>query len=129
MTAVQRLSRAALAALMMTMGTLHFVKPQFFIDIVPDYLPAPELLVQVSGVFELLGGLGLLVPMTRRFSAFGLIALFVAVFPANVYMATHHITPTGTPVLPVFLLWARLPLQAVLIWWAYGVARVAKPAR
>lgn len=127
MSLVQRVSIGALAAFVIGTGVMHFVTPQFFIDIVPDYLPAPELLVAVSGVFEILGGIGLLVPMTRRFAAFGLIALFIAVFPANVHMALHQITPTGAPALPAWMPWARLPLQAALIWWAYTIARSARP--
>ncbi len=127
MSNVQRVSIGALAAFVFGAGVMHFVTPQFFIDIVPDYLPAPAALVAVSGVFEILGAIGLLVPMTRRFAAFGLIALFIAVFPANVHMALHQITPTGAPTLPAWLPWARLPLQGALIWWAYTIARAAKP--
>lgn len=127
MSLAQRISLGALAAFVTGTGVMHFASPQFFIDIVPDYLPAPELLVAISGVFEILGGIGLLVPMTRRFAAFGLIALFIAVFPANVHMALHEITPTGAPSLPAWMPWARLPLQGALIWWAYTIARSARP--
>lgn len=122
MPLAQRVSIGALAAFVTGAGVMHFVSPQFFIDIVPDYLPNAELLVIVSGVFEILGGVGLLVPATRRFAALGLVALFIAVFPANIHMAVHHITPTGSPTLPSWMPWARLPLQGLLIWWAYGIA-------
>ena len=122
----EKFSVGALSWLGVSAGLLHFLKTQFFVDMVPAALPAPVSLVYVSGVFEILGGIGLLVPRTRRFSAFGLIALFVAVFPANINMAVNHITPTGTTEMPVWVLWARLPLQGVLIWWAYRVGRSAK---
>ncbi len=87
-----------------------------FARIVPPYLPAPRLLVYVSGIAEIAGGVCLLVPPLRRLAAWGLVLLLLAVFPANFYMATHHIQVTNSP-LPQWLLWARLPLQAVLIGW------------
>ena len=127
MQLVRSITIFALAAFVGGAGLMHFITPQFFIDIVPDYLPAPEALVAISGVFEILGAIGLLVPMTRRLAAWGLIALFIAVFPANIHMATHHITPTGMPPLPAWMPWARLPLQAALIWWAYTIARWSRP--
>ena len=76
------------------------------------------LLVAISGACEILGGLGLLVPATRRWAAWGLVALFVAVFPANVNMAIHRL-PFGKFPVPGWALWARLPLQAVLVAWAW----------
>lgn len=100
-------------------GVLHFVRPAAYAAIVPDWLPAPVLLVYLSGVAEIAGGLGLILPATRRAAAWGLIALFVAVFPANVNMAIHAINPLGGEPLPAVALWGRLPLQLVLIYWAY----------
>lgn len=79
----------------------------------------PRALVFVSGVFEILGGIGLLYPFSRSFSAWGLIALFIAVFPANVNMAVNRIGFGRKPP-ATWLLWARLPLQGVLIGWAYA---------
>jgi uncharacterized membrane protein len=115
--------RAALSALMMTMGVLHFTHAATFASIVPDYLPAPLLLVYVSGIFELLLGAALLPEPTRPLAAWGLCALYVAVFPANVHMALHPELPlAGVPdhMRPSPLgLWLRLPLQAVFIAWAY----------
>lgn len=107
-----------LAASMTGAGILHFVHPRAYARVIPPWLPAPRALVYVSGVFEVLGGVGLLLPASQRFAAFGLMALFVAVFPANVYMAQHGIGFGKAPT-PVWLLWARLPLQLVLIAWAY----------
>jgi uncharacterized membrane protein len=112
--------RWLLAGVMVLVGILHFATPQFFVKIVPDYLPAHAALVMVSGVFEMLGGLGLLVPRVRGLASYGLVALYVAVFPANVNMVVH---PELGGDMPVWLLWARLPLQAGLIALALWVGR------
>ncbi len=72
-------------------------------------------MVYISGVAEIAGGIGLLVPIVRKPAAWGLVALLIAVFPANVYMAMDHIQVTTHPI-PQPLLWARLPMQAVMIW-------------
>lgn len=125
----ERISIGLLFALMMGAGVMHFVTPQFFVDIVPAALPAPLAIVYISGVFEILGAIGLLVPQTRRFSALGLLALFVAVFPANVNMAVNHITPTGAAPMPEWAAWARLPLQGLLLWWAWSIAERARSPR
>ena len=108
-----------LAVLMMVAGVLHFVAPRAYARIVPRSLPAPRALVAISGVFEVLGGVGLLIAAVRPWAAWGLIALFVAVFPANVNMAVKRIGFGKKPP-PDWVLWARLPLQAVLIAWAYA---------
>ena len=113
------LLRTLLAAIMIAAGALHYLAPERFVPIVPAALPQPLALVYISGFFEILGGAGLLLPRTRRIAAFGLIALFIAVFPANVNMAVHGIGFDG----PRWVLWARLPLQAVLILWAWWFTR------
>jgi uncharacterized membrane protein len=114
--------RVVLALAMIAVGVLHFLLPAPFVRMTPAWLPAPLLLVYVSGVFEILGGAGLLVPATRKAAAWGLIALYIAVFPANVNMAIHHISLTDGPPPPAFALWLRLPFQALLIAWAYWLA-------
>lgn len=112
-----------LVALAMTwVGVLHFVRPDGFVKIVPRFLPAPYALVLVSGAFEILFGLGLLPRRTRRWSSYGLVALLIAVFPANINMAVHHLDLNGTP-LPTWVLWARLPFQLVFIALALWVGR------
>ena len=110
--------RILLALIMVSAGVLHFVRPGGFVKIVPAFLPAPYVLVLVSGAFEILGGVGLLVPFARQIAALGLIALFVAVFPANNNMAMNDIQPKGAH-LPTFVLWLRLPVQVVLVAWAW----------
>jgi uncharacterized membrane protein len=103
-------------------GTLHFLRPATYAEIVPPFIPWPLAMVYVSGAAELAGGLGLLLPGLRRAAAWGLVALLIAVFPANVYMAVDRVQVTATP-LPEWLLWARLPLQFVLIWWVLWCAK------
>jgi uncharacterized membrane protein len=107
---------------MVTVGVLHFVRPDDFVTIVPDVLPAKLALVYVSGVAEIAGGLGLILPATRRWAAWGLIALYVAVFPANINMAVNQL-PLGDQVLAPWQLWARLPFQLVFIALAYWMTR------
>lgn len=112
-----------MALAMVAVGIAHFVTPDPFARIVPPAIGMPYVWVYVSGFFEVAGGLGLLVPRTRRAAAWGLIALFVAVFPANIYMATHGISPLPEQPVSTFAQWARLPFQAVFIAWAWWLAQ------
>jgi uncharacterized membrane protein len=107
-----------LAVVMIIAGVMHFVAPKYYELIVPRMLPWPRLIVRLSGVAEAALGAGLLVPQVQRYAAWGLIALFIAVFPANVSQAMRKI-PYGR--LPLWLTWARLPLQAGFIAWAYAL--------
>ena len=99
MPIVKTVAMWALAIFMVGVGTLHFVF--------------------ISGLFEILGGLGLLIPETRPYAAWGLIALYVAVFPANIYMLTHNVSLNPKKPIPRWALWAWLPIQLVFIAWAY----------
>ena len=105
---------------MVLAGLNHFLSPDTYIGMMPSWLPQHALLVQISGVAEIAGGLGLILHATRRWAAEGLIALFIAVFPANLNMALNHL-PLGDHAVPTWALWARLPLQLVLIVWAWYV--------
>jgi uncharacterized membrane protein len=96
-------------------GANHFISPKGYLAIMPPYIPAHNLMVTLSGIAEIVLGIGLLFPATRSLSAWGLILLLIAVFPANIYMATS----SRFLKLPAWLRWGRLPLQGVLIWWAY----------
>lgn len=125
---LRRALRLALMALMVFAGVSHFVQPAFFTVMVPPQLPSPLALVLLSGAAEVALGLALLHPRLRHRASQGLIALYVAVFPANVYMALAEIPLLGVPTQP-WMLWARLPLQAVFIAWAYAVGRPAASAR
>ncbi len=121
MTWPQRL----LSASFITAGTLHFVRPGIYEQIVPDYLPAQHGIVLASGAAEIAGGVGVAFARTRPAAGLWLVALLVLVFPANVNMAVH--SERFQAFAPV-LLWARLPLQALLVWWAWRATRPAAPA-
>lgn len=114
--------RLVLAIFFIFAGILHFVIPDAYARIVPPALPAPHLLVIISGIAEILGGIGLLVPFTQRAAAWGLVALLVAVFPANIYMAVAHVPASGILGLH-WVQWLRLPLQIPLILWAMRYTR------
>ncbi len=107
-------------------GVNHFRHEAFYLRIMPDHYAHPLPLVQLSGVAEILGGMGLLLPATRRFSAAGIALMLVVFFDVHVYMLRH---PGRFPEAPEWLLWVRIPLQFVLIWWALIYARRDERAR
>ncbi|MFD2531136.1 DoxX family protein [Gracilimonas halophila] len=112
------LHRYLIGSLFIFAGILHFVRPAFFMKIMPDYLPWHKPLVLISGFFEIAGGIGIMVPTLQIFSSWGLILLLLAVLPANITMfqKAHH--KHGFSLYTLMLL-LRLPLQFVLIWWVY----------
>lgn len=103
-------------------GLNHFVKPAFYLKIMPPYLPWHLFLVYLSGFFEIVLGVTVIINRFTRIAAWGLIALLIAVFPANLHMAIH---PELYPDINPLALWLRLPLQAVFIAWAYWYTRPA----
>lgn len=115
------LSLVLIAIIFVAAGVLHFLKPAPFIRIVPPWLPAPALLVAISGACEIMGGIGVLLPVTRVAAGWGLVALLVAVFPANVQMLADAHARHASRAWELALV-ARLPLQAWLIWWVWRVA-------
>jgi uncharacterized membrane protein len=115
-----RVGRIVMGLVYVAAGVNHFRSTRMYESIMPDYLPAHHEMVLLSGVAEIAGGLGVLVPQTRRAAAWGLVGLLVAVMPANVWMVQH---PERYPGIPVWALWVRLPLQGVLVWWAWRYTR------
>ncbi len=109
-----------LSILFIAAGFNHFRKPEFYVRIMPPYLPWHLELVYLSGVFEIALGALLLIPRFSKLAAWGLIVLLIAVFPANVHMALN---PESYPQFSPLMLWLRLPLQGVLMAWAYWVRR------
>jgi uncharacterized membrane protein len=117
-------SRRLLAAFFNLTGTLHFVIPRSYEAMVPEPVPAKKA-VAVSGVAEILGGLAVLHPRTRRLGRWWLLALLLAVFPANVHMAVSPEQIRGLDLnkVPRWLLWARLPLQPLAMLWVWRATR------
>jgi uncharacterized membrane protein len=118
------LSPYLLSGLLAVTGTLHFVVPKTFADIVPPQLPSPLGLVYASGVAELACAAGLAIPRTRRAAGWATAALFVAVFPGNIAMALDAGNRSTAYQAAVY---ARLPLQVPLVVWAISVARTRRP--
>jgi uncharacterized membrane protein len=102
-------------------GLNHFRSTDFYKRIIPPQFPAPAFLVVFSGLCEIAGGVGLAIPPLRRAAGWGLIALLIAVFPANLYMALHQ-EDFADLHLPGWTFWARLPLQIVIIAWVWAAA-------
>lgn len=124
---VREILRVVFSISLIVIGIAHFVRAEQFARIVPPVFPTyPS--VYISGVFEILGGIGLLIPSVSVTAAWGLIALFIAVFPANIYMAVHNIKLDGVPQSQL-LYWGRLPLQAVLIAWAWWYTKHPKQSQ
>jgi uncharacterized membrane protein len=100
-------------------GLNHFIHPEFYIPMMPPYLPWHAELVFLSGVAELGLGIAVLIPSVRTRAAWGLILLLIAIFPANVHIALHNIPVFGAAEGAGVWNWVRLPLQGVLILWAW----------
>lgn len=101
-------------------GILHFVIPDFYLQIMPPYLPYHLQLVYASGLAEIVLGVGLLIPKLRKMAAFGIILLLIAVFPANIYLAFNEAPQQALGTNQVAALWIRFPIQVLLIviaWW------------
>jgi uncharacterized membrane protein len=117
-------SRALLSVFFIAAGVLHFIFPAAYMKVMPPWLPAHLSLVLVSGGFEILGGVGVLLKPVRRWAGYGLILLALAVLPANVQMLLNALAD-GTATVWLVLLGLRLPLQLLLIYWIW---RATQPA-
>lgn len=116
----RRLGLLGLSAFFVAAGVNHFVNPSFYVAIMPPFVPAHLTLVYVSGAFEVLGGLSVLVPRLRSVAGWALVGLLLAVFPANIHMALNpELFPDVSPI----VLYVRLPLQLLLMGWAVWATR------
>jgi uncharacterized membrane protein len=112
------LSRLALVLFFVLAGIAHLIAPAPYLAIMPASIPWPAAMVMISGIAEIVGGVGLLFASTRRAAGAWLIALLIAVFPANVNAISTGMAVAGYAV-PAWMLWARLPLQLVLLAWVW----------
>lgn len=121
-------ARVVLGVLFVLAGLLHFVVPEYYQAIMPPYIPTPATLVAVSGLAEMAGGVGLLLPRWRQAAGIGLVVLLLAVLPANVEMLRQG-RERGIPGILEALLWLRLPVQGLLMWWVWRLSRPAPAPR
>ena len=103
----------------------HFLTPERYLPMMPPFVMAPEAMIFISGMGELLGGLGLLIPQTARLAAWGLVALLIAIFPANIWVAINGANAAGLPSSPWYT-WSRLPFQLVFIWWVLASVKIGR---
>ncbi len=121
MSRVKRVSLWLLAAFYIVAGVNHFVSPEFYVQIMPPYLPLHLELVYLSGVAEIVLGIMVLLPRYRVVAAWGIVLLLIAVFPANLHQALNDVPIDGESV--GAMRWVRLPFQAVFIAWAFWHTR------
>ena len=114
------LSLFGLSVFFVYFGIDHFINPDFYLSIMPPAFPLHAEAVYISGFFEILGGICVLIPSLRQLAGWGLVALLISVYPANIYMA---INPEAFPEISIGLLYFRLPLQFLFIYWAYSITR------
>jgi uncharacterized membrane protein len=118
-----------LLALFWTFGGInHFLNPAFYVSIMPPYFPAHLGLVYLTGILEIAGGIGVLLPATRQLAGWGLIALLFAFMPVHVHMIVNSEIFVAQGV-PYWGLWARLPIQALFLAWAWWATRPESEGR
>lgn len=117
MIAGRTISRILLVTFFVLAGLNHFLHPQAYLTMIPPYVPFPRAMNFISGAAEIVGGIAVLFPRLRRAAGWWLIALLLAVFPANLHVALHGWDGVE---IPVWVLWARLPLQVALLAWVYA---------
>ena len=100
-------------------GVMHFIRPDYYVPMMPPYLPWHMFLIYLSGLAEVLLGLAVLVPSLRSLAAWGIILLLIAIFPANLHIALHNVPVFGAAEGAGIGNWIRLPFQLVLIAWAW----------
>jgi uncharacterized membrane protein len=110
--------RGLVAVMFIVAGAVHLLWPRVYVQAMPPYIPYPMAMILLSGVFELAGGIGILIPRTRRMAGFGLLLLLVAVFPVNIHMFLER-WHKGSMDLALLLLFLRLPLQAEFMRWVW----------
>lgn len=123
----KQILKGVFAVCMIVAGITHFIAPDTYVKIVPPQLPYPEAIVYISGFFEILGGIGLLIPLVSQAAAWGLVLLLIAVYPANINMAVNNIHLDNIPNGNWFQA-IRLPFQFVLIAWAYWYTKPDRPS-
>ncbi len=117
---IRKLFTILLVVFWVAAGLNHFIHPEFYLQIMPPYLPWHLPLVYLSGVAEIIGGVAVAVPQARKWAGWFLLLVLLAVFPANIHMAMNEVQ-VGQAQLPPWALWARLPLQFLFAAWVYWI--------
>jgi uncharacterized membrane protein len=115
-----KISLLLISFLFITAGVNHFINPKVYLKLIPDYFPNPYLLNQISGLAEIILGIALLFSITRNAASWGIILLLIAFIPAHIYMIQQAPIKMGRVVITPLIAWLRLPLQFVLMYWAYS---------
>ena len=123
--------RLYFSSIFLFIGIGHFIFTDLMVQVMPSWIPFHRACVLLSGVAEISLAIALQIPKTRRLAAWGLVALLIAVYPANINMAVNEITtfegaPSWFMEVPPAALWMRLPLQFLLIWWAWLYTRAPR---
>lgn len=119
MSLTKRILLWIMAAFYIFAGVMHFVRPDYYMPMMPPYLPWHAALVFLSGVAELVLGVAVLIPALRNWAAWGIVLLLIAIFPANLHIALHNVAVFGAAEGAGAMNWVRLPFQLVLILWAW----------
>ncbi len=123
MHAFKKVSRIILILAYTLAGINHFRVPEFYIAIIPQYIPYPEFMNAAAGVFEIIFGVGLAFSITRKYAAWGIVLMLIAFLPVHINMVMHKPFSVGGAVVSPVLAWVRLALQPVLIIWAWWHTR------
>lgn len=107
-------------------GTNHIFNPCFYLPLIPPYLPAHEAINLIAGIAEIGGSILILFTATRKFAAWGIIFMLIAFMPVHIFMVQHAPMEIGSRTITPFIAWIRIPLQALLIWWAWSFTRTKK---
>lgn len=117
---IKKISLVLLITLYFIAGINHFLNPNFYIRLIPTYLPYPELLNSLAGFFEILFSLGLILPNYRKWAVYGILLMLIAFIPSHIYMLTDQYSSLHETLIPKWTLWIRLLLiQPFLLFWAY----------
>ncbi len=116
---LKTISLLLLCSLYVAAGINHFVHPEFYLDLIPPDFPNHNLLNIASGVLEVIAGLLMIIPFTRKLAAYLIIALLIAFIPAHIYLIQQKGCVSKHLCVGEWIAWARLPLQFILMWWAW----------
>ena len=107
-------------------GTNHIFNPGFYLPLIPPYLPAHEAINLIAGIAEIGGSILILFTATRNFAAWGIVFMLIAFMPVHIFMVQHTPMQIGSRTITPFIAWIRIPLQALLIWWAWSFTLTKK---